>query len=435
MSEEGYRSVYMAASGRASPSSAGRGYGIHSFELLAVTLFGFTLAKGLQMSGQALDTSSSSQALYTPTAQPMTAISQPPRLLQPMASPVHRVRPLRSPQAAQWRRSPPSTVPRVHSSLIPEHQEELVPPNTVPPVLGLFLGFLWQPVKRGISRWSRAASVSRDSPESRSLNTAVICGIKGVLDVEQRHDLLQRLAESRAMGPDVALDEVAVWTEDFDEQDLESLVNSAAISAARQSKTFVQMEDLREALAARASPDTSYAFAYSMASSDPDKGEASKTALNVAMLPMSGEPTTLRRRLAQREAYRASKTLVFETLRRVALPALLATIMGCLYFDNVSQMLANSLDPEALRVLGRDESQFMQNFQTVIGLLFSILAGNAYSSLYAQQENIFFALFQEVSEAKSLLEQVTLVCQGRCSPCRPNRISSSVPLPGTQMGT
>eukprot|EP00967_Tisochrysis_lutea_P078969 scaffold107847_cov32-Tisochrysis_lutea.AAC.2 len=60
-----------------------------------------------------------------------------------------------------------------------------------------------------------------------------------------------------------------------------------------------------------------------------------------------------------------------------------------------------------------DEAQFIQNFLTVIGLLFSILAGNAYSALYEQQEAIYFALFQEVSEAKSLLEQTTLVCQGR----------------------
>jgi hypothetical protein len=76
----------------------------------------------------------------------------------------------------------------------------------------------------------------------------------------------------------------------------------------------------------------------------------------------------------------------------------------------------------------------------VLGLLFSILAGNAYSVLYQQQESIYLALFQvsfayilglfcpytrsllcqqkdfiyfallqEVSEAKSLLEQTALI--------------------------
>ena len=33
--------------------------------------------------------------------------------------------------------------------------------------------------------------------------------------------------------------------------------------------------------------------------------------------------------------------------------------------------------------------------------------------LYTQQESIYYALFNEVTEAKSLLEQVALVCQGR----------------------
>jgi Protein of unknown function (DUF4239) len=33
--------------------------------------------------------------------------------------------------------------------------------------------------------------------------------------------------------------------------------------------------------------------------------------------------------------------------------------------------------------------------------------------LYTQQESIYYALFAEVTEAKSLLEQVALVCQGR----------------------
>ena len=35
--------------------------------------------------------------------------------------------------------------------------------------------------------------------------------------------------------------------------------------------------------------------------------------------------------------------------------------------------------------------------------------------LYTQQESVYYALFQEVTEAKSLLEQVALVCQGRPS--------------------
>ncbi|CAJ1431664.1 unnamed protein product [Effrenium voratum] len=66
-----------------------------------------------------------------------------------------------------------------------------------------------------------------------------------------------------------------------------------------------------------------------------------------------------------------------------------------------------------LQLLAMDQSQFMQNFLTVNGLLFTILCGNTYTSLYNQQEILFHALFVEVSEAKSLLEQACLVCQGR----------------------
>lgn len=49
----------------------------------------------------------------------------------------------------------------------------------------------------------------------------------------------------------------------------------------------------------------------------------------------------------------------------------------------------------------------------VCTLLFSILAGNTLIFLYEQTESIYYALFAEVSEAKALLEQTTLVCQGR----------------------
>ncbi len=46
----------------------------------------------------------------------------------------------------------------------------------------------------------------------------------------------------------------------------------------------------------------------------------------------------------------------------------------------------------------------------MLGLLFSILAADAFLVLYQQQVSIYRALFHEVSEAKSLLEQVMDVC-------------------------
>ena len=70
-------------------------------------------------------------------------------------------------------------------------------------------------------------------------------------------------------------------------------------------------------------------------------------------------------------------------------------------------------DAGVFAVLSQDSSQFVQNFLTVSGLLFSILVGQTYYFMYQQQESIYLALFNEVTEAKSLLEQVALVCQGR----------------------
>lgn len=56
---------------------------------------------------------------------------------------------------------------------------------------------------------------------------------------------------------------------------------------------------------------------------------------------------------------------------------------------------------------------YIGNFLAFVSLLFSILAGGSYASLYSQNESIFYALFAEVSEAKALMEQVALVCSGR----------------------
>ena len=118
-------------------------------------------------------------------------------------------------------------------------------------------------------------------------------------------------------------------------------------------------------------------------------------------------------KLQQRKRFNTRTQQAISTLLRVALPTAIATIVGFVYFDNLSLYIRSTLDIGTIRILQADDAQFIQNFLTVIGLLFSILAGNAYSALYQQQESIYFALFQEVSEAKSLLEQTTLVCQGR----------------------
>ncbi|MEM1061499.1 MAG: hypothetical protein AAGJ97_04115, partial [Planctomycetota bacterium] len=99
---------------------------------------------------------------------------------------------------------------------------------------------------------------------------------------------------------------------------------------------------------------------------------------------------------------------------RVVLPAVLALALGVSYYDNLSTFINERfLDTGSIQFLSSDDIQFIPSFLEVLSLLFSILAGSAYSSLYAQQEDIYFALYREVSDAKSLLEQLALVCAGR----------------------
>jgi hypothetical protein len=103
------------------------------------------------------------------------------------------------------------------------------------------------------------------------------------------------------------------------------------------------------------------------------------------------------------------------TLLRVGIPSVFSGIMAYLAFPGLALWLCTFFngDAKVFAVLSQDSSQFVQNFLTVAGLLFSILVGQTYYFMYQQQETVYYALFNEVTEAKSLLEQVALVCQGR----------------------
>ena len=104
----------------------------------------------------------------------------------------------------------------------------------------------------------------------------------------------------------------------------------------------------------------------------------------------------------------------FETLSRIILPSALASLGAFFLFPSLSLYLSYLINDSAtFAVLAVDSSQFIQNFLTVTGLTFSILVGQTYYFMYQQQEAVFVSLFGEVTEAKSLLEQVALVCNGR----------------------
>jgi hypothetical protein len=108
------------------------------------------------------------------------------------------------------------------------------------------------------------------------------------------------------------------------------------------------------------------------------------------------------------------RMLQLKTLARISIPSIAAGLVATVAFPFLALTLATLMnDAGVFAVLSQDSSQFVQNFLTVAGLLFSILVGQTYYFMYIQQEAVYYSLFNEVTEAKSLLEQVALVCQGR----------------------
>jgi len=112
------------------------------------------------------------------------------------------------------------------------------------------------------------------------------------------------------------------------------------------------------------------------------------------------------------EATRAYTQTV--TLLRVGVPSFLLAVSAYVSYPPIAIALANLInDSGVFAVVSQDSSQYIQNVLTTSGLTFSLLVGQTYYFMYQQQEAIYLSLFQEVTTAKSLLEQVTLVSQGR----------------------
>mmetsp|Transcript_18092 Transcript_18092/g.20858 ORF Transcript_18092/g.20858 Transcript_18092/m.20858 type:complete len:390 (+) Transcript_18092:54-1223(+) len=108
------------------------------------------------------------------------------------------------------------------------------------------------------------------------------------------------------------------------------------------------------------------------------------------------------------------KYLQSVSLLRVGIPAIFFAIIASLAYPGISLWIADLINDEsAFEVLSEDLSQYFQNILTTTGLMFTITVGYTYYFLYQQQEAIYLALFEEVAEAKSLLEQVSLVSEGR----------------------
>ena len=102
------------------------------------------------------------------------------------------------------------------------------------------------------------------------------------------------------------------------------------------------------------------------------------------------------------------------TVFRVGVPAVVWATGARVVYPYISMALAYGInDAGVFAVVSQDSSQYIQNVLTTSGLVFSLLAGQTFYFMYQQQEAIYLALFEEVTMAKSLLEQVSLVCQGR----------------------
>lgn len=77
----------------------------------------------------------------------------------------------------------------------------------------------------------------------------------------------------------------------------------------------------------------------------------------------------------------------FVTLVRVGLPSVLTGVVATLTFPAMALFLAGlwNTNPGTLAVLSQDSSQFVQNFLTVAGLLFSILVGQTCTCSFVQK--------------------------------------------------
>ncbi|KAJ8598399.1 hypothetical protein CTAYLR_003012 [Chrysophaeum taylorii] len=101
----------------------------------------------------------------------------------------------------------------------------------------------------------------------------------------------------------------------------------------------------------------------------------------------------------------------FLTTCRVVVPSLVAGALAVTLFSRVCRAAA----PRLTRQLGASNPLVLQTIP-LLGLVFSVFTNNTFQAMYEQQEAALLALFREVSCAKSLVEQLTLVLGGASEP-------------------
>eukprot|EP00531_Pseudo-nitzschia_arenysensis_P010593 CAMPEP_0116136286 /NCGR_PEP_ID=MMETSP0329-20121206/11640_1 /TAXON_ID=697910 /ORGANISM="Pseudo-nitzschia arenysensis, Strain B593" /LENGTH=418 /DNA_ID=CAMNT_0003631137 /DNA_START=52 /DNA_END=1303 /DNA_ORIENTATION=- len=146
----------------------------------------------------------------------------------------------------------------------------------------------------------------------------------------------------------------------------------------------------------------------------PQSQRTSSTSLTVSLGRGNSNSNSNSKKSILPDNFQGRIKLGFLTILRVVIPSILAGVVAFIAFPQLCLWLCSLFqDQGVFAVLSQDSSQFVQNFLSVSSLLFSILVGQTYYFMYQQQEMVYYALFDEVTEAKSLLEQVALVSQGR----------------------
>ena len=92
----------------------------------------------------------------------------------------------------------------------------------------------------------------------------------------------------------------------------------------------------------------------------------------------------------------------FRTLLRVGFPSAVAGVAATLVFPALTRLACTVNSAQTFALLTPAATDYTGQFLSVIGLLYSLLVGQTYSFVYSQQEAIYYALFNEVTEAKSL---------------------------------
>lgn len=119
------------------------------------------------------------------------------------------------------------------------------------------------------------------------------------------------------------------------------------------------------------------------------------------------------------------RKLQAQTLSRIAIPSIIAASLCYGTFPSITMGLQTAIHDafdgantgygyETLNLILTDNSnQFIQNVHNFLALVFSFLTGNTLFFMYRQQENLYYALFEEIASLTSLLEQSALVAEGR----------------------